>query len=70
MGSEFDCKILSGRQRESRSQNTLDRRVIREIYEHGHVIECALFLEVITEEAQFVCGYAHGCEDRREWWPA
>jgi len=49
--SLFDRKVLRGRQRESRSQYALDRGIIREVDEHGHMVEGSLFFEVVAEEA-------------------
>src|SRR6267143_1999227 len=49
VGSEFDCEILSGGQCESRGQDSFDGGIVGEVDEHGHVVESALFLEVVSE---------------------
>src|SRR6266571_621697 len=67
MGSELDCEILGGCQREPRGQDSLDRRIVGEVDEHGYVVEGALFLEVVPEETSLVGSNAHGCEDCCEW---
>src|SRR5712691_2989477 len=67
VGSEFDGEILSGRQCESRGQDSFDGGVVCEVDEHGYVVEGSLFLEVVSEEASFISGDAHGREDCCEW---
>src|SRR5437879_4342678 len=67
VGPEFDGEILSGRQCESRGQDSFDGGVVCEVDEHGYVVESALFLEVVPEESSFIGSDAHGCEDGCEW---
>src|SRR2546426_8844143 len=66
MGAYLDCEILGSGQCESWSQDSFDRWIVGEVDEHGYVVESALFLEIVSEEAGFVGRDAHSCEDGGE----
>src|SRR2546428_2533372 len=63
VGSELDREILSGCQRESWRKDSFDGWIVCEVDEHGYVVECPLFFEVVSEEAGFIGRDAHGGED-------
>src|SRR6266849_3173070 len=51
VGSLFDREVFCGCESQSRREYELDSRVICKVYEHGHMVEGAVLLEVVSEEA-------------------
>src|SRR5438445_12000596 len=65
--SLLNREVLGGCESQSRGEYSLDRGVIRKVDKHGHVVERALLLEIVSEEAKLVCCDAHRGKYCREW---
>src|SRR5207244_9045627 len=66
MHTESHRKIFRSSQREPRSQDALDRRIVGKIDEHRHMIESSLLLKVLPEEASLISSNPHSSKDGGE----
>src|SRR6266567_5298000 len=65
--SLLNREVLGGCESQSRREYSLDRGVISKVDKRGHVVECSLLLEIVSEESKLVRCDSHRGKYCREW---